>query len=352
MDCGTWIGVLGIVIGISASSVFYLLSRRRPSLAYDVETVRLISKQESDLPDRVTIRFDRRPVDRLSRTHVRIWNMGNTTVRGGDVVTEDNLRITLEQAEFLAAQVVRATRKVNGFGVLTDAFPAKSVECQFDYLDPGDGVAIELVHTGEGEEPCVRGSVRGLPRGLTCAMRQPASGPVGILRMFLALVFLALSVTVVGVASRLDTTIHGSLTAQLARTRCAWESSSAIMDEYRALVTAREAEVRAERAMRVGSLEARSSASAALRRAMRLARDADVRAGEVIRHAGKVFEATEPRTHQTSSAAARERSAAKSLPLYAAAAATALLYGVWVCFAVQQVLAKRRRYPKDLIIGG
>ena len=38
--------------------------------------------------------------------------------------------------------------------------------CSFDYLNVGDGAVIELLHTDEERYPRVKGTIRGLPKGV------------------------------------------------------------------------------------------------------------------------------------------------------------------------------------------
>jgi hypothetical protein len=102
-----------------------------------------------------------------ARSHVALWNSGTQTIRSSDVVSDDPIRIVVSQeSRVLRARVVASTRPVIAFRVRSQPCASNSALCEFDYLDPGDGATIEILHTDEKEYPSILGTIRGVPRGL------------------------------------------------------------------------------------------------------------------------------------------------------------------------------------------
>lgn len=166
-----WINALIGIIGIGATITglyLYKASRIGPKPAYQLDSLRLIGKKKSALPEEVEIRFGDKSVSQLTKTHVVLWNSGNATLYGKNIIEDDPLRFEFsESTEILQVRVVRETRKSNKFVANISSNSPNQVICSFDYLDARDGVFIELLHTAEELYPEVRGTIRGVPQGLS-----------------------------------------------------------------------------------------------------------------------------------------------------------------------------------------
>jgi hypothetical protein len=158
---GPSIGLMGILIG-------YILNRRSrigPRLVYKQQALKLLGSTSSALPEEVEIYFKNQKVPLLVRSHVVLWNSGTQTICSSDIVGDDPIQIVVaHRSHVLQAHVIASTRTVNKFHVRPQS--ANSVICEFDYLDPNDGAAIEILHTDEKEYPTILGTIRGMPRGL------------------------------------------------------------------------------------------------------------------------------------------------------------------------------------------
>lgn len=160
---GTLIGLIGVVLGVH----FYRASRVGARLAYQAGGLRVIGGKEPELPTEVTVLFNNQAVSRVTKTVVVLWNCGTRTISGEDVVADDPLRITFEEeAEILKADVIDRTKDVNKFRVEKSTTLPHEAICWFDYLDAGDGVVMEVLHTSSERFPRIAGSVRGIPRGV------------------------------------------------------------------------------------------------------------------------------------------------------------------------------------------
>lgn len=161
---GLLVGVLSIVVAL----FIYAASKRRAQLAYRVENLRLIDKADSLLPDEVSILFKGVEVPRLTKTTIVLWNRGNTTISGTEIVEHDPLRtIFPEGTEILSANVIRITRDVIRFNVDDCQLPEPNLYYKFGFLDPGDGATVEVIHTATDVPIEVEGTVKGMSRGVS-----------------------------------------------------------------------------------------------------------------------------------------------------------------------------------------
>ena len=163
---GSVIGLLGLVVGV-IGLYLYFKSRIGPRPAFQMRSLRLIGKEEQQLPRDVQILFNKTEVSRLTLTRVWIWNCGTETIRGSQMVEDDTLRCVFDpDTRILSATVASATRTVNKFAVNQPAVKLNEAHLTFDFLDPNDGARVELLHTSKARYPMVAGTIRGIPKGI------------------------------------------------------------------------------------------------------------------------------------------------------------------------------------------
>lgn len=172
-----WVGSILGIVGVSAAIVFYLRSRQVSRLSFQREHHTIIGGANAAFPKEVTIYYEGKPVDMVTATRYVIWNSGNTTLHGNQIVETDSLRLELVgEGRVLKTTLLNVTRKVNGVtfspwdplhwsGDSTKGH--RVVKIDFDYLDPGDGLAIEVIYSGTNSLLTLDGTLRGLPSGLT-----------------------------------------------------------------------------------------------------------------------------------------------------------------------------------------
>jgi hypothetical protein len=161
-----WIGALLAAIGIGVPFYIYYLSNVGPRLVYQARALRLIGQNEL-LPSQVKIFFDDRIVTQLTKTYLVIWNPGKALIRGSDIVAGDPPRCEFSSdSEILDVRIVKATKTTNKASATISQEKTSEAHFTFDYLDPEDGVVLELLHTAPQRFPTVTGSVRGMTRGI------------------------------------------------------------------------------------------------------------------------------------------------------------------------------------------
>lgn len=167
---GTAIGAIGTLIGI-AGLLFaigtWMTSRVGARPVVQMRSLRIIGAIKAVAGDEVQVFYNGTRVPRLTRTHVIFWNSGRKTLYCGETVASDPIRFELAPDEgFVRARIVKTSRATNEFSVDFDLGTRSRVLCSFDYLDPGDGAIIELLHTSEEKYPQVLGTIRGVKNGI------------------------------------------------------------------------------------------------------------------------------------------------------------------------------------------
>jgi hypothetical protein len=122
------------------------------------------------LPAEVAVYFNDQRVERLTKTTLIFWNSGTSVLNGEDGVATDPIRICFNDGDrILSYKIIKATKNTNNCRLLRAAdalLIPHQIEIAFDYLDAGDGVTIELLHDSEKRYPVMRGTIRGVPKGI------------------------------------------------------------------------------------------------------------------------------------------------------------------------------------------
>lgn len=156
---------VGVIISLIVSYIFYKRALPHPRLAFQRRSSRFPDKG-TVLPSEVEIVFRGKSIPHVMKTSAAIWNCGNTTIKSDQIVDTDPLRISFSpDTEVLDASILSTTRRVNEFKVQKKVGPPNEVECTFDYLDPNDGVIVNVLHTGD-ENVKILGTIRQMPKGV------------------------------------------------------------------------------------------------------------------------------------------------------------------------------------------
>ncbi|HXC50956.1 MAG TPA: hypothetical protein VN634_08735 [Candidatus Limnocylindrales bacterium] len=154
------IGVAGLLFGLYQT--FRTTSGR---LFCCVSGEHLIRADGVTSPSGLTLLYRGKPVPRVSLTRVVLWNVGRAPVRRADLVSSDPLQFNFSPgAHVLDVEILRVTREATQ----VTAFPipeGHAVVCNFEFLDKGDGVAFQVLHTDDRIRPAIGGTIIGLPNG-------------------------------------------------------------------------------------------------------------------------------------------------------------------------------------------
>ncbi|WP_421277569.1 hypothetical protein [Aeromonas veronii] len=162
---GSLIGVIGIILGI-VGIFSYRISKSAPKPSYQRSSLRLIGREEDNLPNDVAVTYKGNVVERLTKTTLILWNNGTETLDGSNVVEKDPLSISFESEDkILSYKVLKETKDTNAFSVHELPGCQNKLLFTFEYLDPDDGVVIELLHDSAQKYPKISGTIKGLPEG-------------------------------------------------------------------------------------------------------------------------------------------------------------------------------------------
>jgi hypothetical protein len=163
-----WLGSTLGFVGLAVAIIFYLRSKRKTRIAYQRDAVSIVGGGSAAFPDELEIRFAGDAVPRVTSDRIVLWNAGNTTIGGSQIVESDPLRIELSAEEaILKAWSLKVTREVNACRLEPSPDSPAIAKIKFDFLDPGDGMAFEVLHTGTRTSCSILGTIRGMPSGIS-----------------------------------------------------------------------------------------------------------------------------------------------------------------------------------------
>ncbi len=169
---GTVLGIAGIVLGF----YFYIKGKRSAGLSYQIEEFSVVGESDAKFPAELEIVFAGDRVERVTASKVIVWNSGNVTIDGADIVSSDPLRVETAGGIILKARFLRVSREVNGVTFKEDKKSGASSSISFDYLDPNDGFVLTVVHSAALRGLSVKGTLKGLSGGLVRIGSTPGPG--------------------------------------------------------------------------------------------------------------------------------------------------------------------------------
>lgn len=156
---GSLLGIAGIIIAI----VTYVLTRKVSRISGFHEYTILINKNNSKLPQQVSVMYDGSPVERVSSSEFIIWNSGNSVINNKDLITMEPLRIEFSQdIKLLRYQIVASNNPINNIELITLKEYPNSILIDFDFLEKDEGMRIEVLHTGTKNDIYEKGKLIGV----------------------------------------------------------------------------------------------------------------------------------------------------------------------------------------------
>jgi peptide deformylase len=155
---------ISFAVGLFGIYLAFRYRPRNPRLAYQYEALSVTRSDDlRRFDDRISISWDGRQVTDLSLTRIVFWNDGPKTVEGTQIVRTDPLTVSFSGPhQILIARIVRVTKSANAVHLDLEE---QQVAVTFDYLERGDGVLIEILHTSMDATPRLSGQIRGIPAG-------------------------------------------------------------------------------------------------------------------------------------------------------------------------------------------
>ncbi len=155
-----WTLLISVIIAIVIAVVSYRKGRKIKKPTYYVKSNNLFTDFSSKIT-KLKMLYGDTPIERLTASKVAFWNDGTETINKEDIVGSEPLRIeAVGSCDIVDASIIKEIDSVNKFRV--EIVNKKEVKILFDFLDKGQGGAIQIMHTGkESSDIKVDGFVKG-----------------------------------------------------------------------------------------------------------------------------------------------------------------------------------------------
>ena len=160
---GTIFGALGAILA-ALGLLSYRKARVPGIITFQSRNMSLIGSGRTILPAEIKVLYRDTEVPGLTSSTIWFWNSGKKTVRGEDIVSIDPLRLCFD-GDVLNVRVKKVSREAIQIKMKTQEERRDTVRCGFDFLDPGDGGVLEVLHSGAATAPKCEGTIRGMPKG-------------------------------------------------------------------------------------------------------------------------------------------------------------------------------------------
>lgn len=145
-----------------ASAVFAIFTwvngKERKRIGYVLRTNSIVRGGDGHI-ENLSITYNGSEVDSVLITKIAIWNSGNRVLSPGDFAALDPLAIGFGTNRLLDSQLLCESEDNNQIQINNSR---KDDLCiSFDYIEPGQGAVIQLIHTGQSEEISIRGKIKG-----------------------------------------------------------------------------------------------------------------------------------------------------------------------------------------------
>ena len=135
----------------------WIAGRKIKEISVDYFSNDIIKQGKNPIP-KLDVKFDGKSIRDLTSTTFYIWNSGNDVINCEDVV-EKNLKIRCKSEAILDVQIIKQSDDSNNFSV--DSFTATDIDLNFDYMDGGEGVRIQVLHAGSSNDLSVGCKIKG-----------------------------------------------------------------------------------------------------------------------------------------------------------------------------------------------
>ncbi|MEC3615201.1 hypothetical protein [Bacillus stercoris] len=203
-----WIGSLIGFIGVLFALYSHYKNRKINELTYTFKSERVVGKNDK-APEDIEIIFKGKSVERVTNTQMTVWNSGNVTIEGKNIVEKDPLRIEISEGqEIISATILKKSRDANDFIIKIDENNPNILEVKFDYLDASEGAVIEILHTDNKNFYKLKGSIKGIKPFNSFPTYESSS--IRILPYFTLLV-----VSVLGIGVAINTASSNTITIMM-----------------------------------------------------------------------------------------------------------------------------------------
>lgn len=156
----------------------WIVGNKKKEISVDYFSNEIIRQGKQPIP-KLEIKFEDKIIQELSSTIFYIWNSGNDIINRQDMVVTKGLKIGSAKSQILDAQIIKQSDESNAFNI--SKCTSEIVEIEYDYIDSGEGVKLQILHTGSGNELFVEGKIKGGKAMRNCANHKKQKGIKGFL---------------------------------------------------------------------------------------------------------------------------------------------------------------------------
>ncbi|MDR2207263.1 MAG: hypothetical protein LBE36_14025 [Flavobacteriaceae bacterium] len=155
-----WLTILIGLLGFLMSIYLYFKGKRSRIPTYNIRTINLVQENINKI-ETVEILYSKKKIKNLSVSKIAFWNNGRETITSDDVASKNTVRLVIEENYiFLDANIIYRKNQANDFDIkISD--DNKSIDISFEYFDFGEGIVIQVFHTGNHSANIyMKGSIR------------------------------------------------------------------------------------------------------------------------------------------------------------------------------------------------
>ena len=155
-----WLILALVTIGSLVYAIYcQKANKERKEISYLLHSEQLILKERA-LFKEIKLICKEKELDNLCFSKIAIWNSGNKMLNGTDLAESQSLSIEVAQGvELIDYHIFDITEKSNHISVELDG--TQKLNVSFDYLNPNDGIALLIIHSGEKDDIGVGGIIKG-----------------------------------------------------------------------------------------------------------------------------------------------------------------------------------------------
>lgn len=141
------IGLLSILLAVT----FYFKSKRTKIISYAKRSYRIITNRFSNIEGVKVLLFDKE-VETVTSTRIAIWNGGSKTIYDTDVATLNPIIVSaIDNERIYKSTIIEVSNDSSNISMSEVQNQPNAWKLDFEYIDPGDGAVIEIIHNGTEE---------------------------------------------------------------------------------------------------------------------------------------------------------------------------------------------------------
>ncbi len=157
----------------------WIVGKKVKEISVDYSANHIVKKGKSPIP-KLEMKYDGKSIDNLSSTIFYFWNSGNEVINACDLVKVCPLKIKCDSEQILDAQIIKQSDDSNGFSI--KRIVPEEVELQFEYINCGEGVSIQVLHAGEEDKFSLDCKIKGGRKIKDCVKNRKRQSGKGFLK--------------------------------------------------------------------------------------------------------------------------------------------------------------------------